>query len=67
MPRIKIYKCCICHEVLDVKPVRITINIYGAGKYKQYSPVKNYDVCSKCYDTFNNWIKQNKEEIKEVQ
>ena len=63
IPAIKIYRCCICHQVLEKsKPIRITINVYGASRYKQYAPVINYDICLKCYDTFNDWIKKNKEE-----
>ena len=43
MPVIKIYKCCICHEVLeDYKPIRLTRQKYGMHHRNQYSPVANY-------------------------
>lgn len=64
MPAIKIYKCCICHEVLEeYKPVRLTRQKYGLHHRNQYSPEVNYDFCKKCYAKFNNWIKKN--EVKE--
>lgn len=57
----KIYKCCICHETLEEKPIRLTKQKYGIGNYKQYSPVKNYDFCLKHYSMFERWIKKHKE------
>ena len=62
MPLHKIYKCCVCHEVLeDYKPIRLVKQKYGKGKYKQYSNVATYDFCKKCYAKFNGWIKNKKE------
>lgn len=60
MAAIKIYKCCICHKVLeDYKPIRLTEQHYGIGQYKQYYPTCNYDLCKECYLKFSNWIKKN--------
>jgi len=58
----KIYKCCICHKVLDYKPIRLVKQKYGIGNYKQYYPVENYDLCYNCYKIFAKWIKKHKEE-----
>lgn len=57
----KTYKCCICNKELKEKPIRLTKQKYGIGKYKQYAPVENYDFCKECYRTFNNWIIKHKE------
>lgn len=56
----KIYSCCICHKVLEDKPIRLTKKEYGIGKYKQYDPVENYDFCKKCYKVFENWLEKHK-------
>lgn len=53
--------CCICHKKLDYKSTRLTKQEYGNGKYKQYYPVENYDICDKCYETFDRWIEKYKE------
>lgn len=58
MPIQKIYVCCICHKILEEKPIRLTKQLYGIGRYNQYSPVANYDFCKKCYGKFNAWIKK---------
>lgn len=59
MAAIKIYRCCICHEVLeDYKPIRLVKQKYGIGNYKQYYNVDHYDFCKRCYSKFNNWIKK---------
>lgn len=58
----KRYFCCICHERLEDKPIRLVKQEYGIGKYLQYSNVDKYDFCEKCYRTFNNWIIKHKEE-----
>ena len=57
----KVYKCCICHKVLDYKPIRLVKQEYGIGRYNQYSSVKHYDFCNKCYKAFNNWLLKHKE------
>lgn len=63
MPAIKIYKCCICHEILEeYKPIRLTRQKYGMHHRNQYSPVANYDFCKRCYAKFNRWLKKHKEE-----
>ena len=61
MPAIKIYKCCICHETLDYKPIRLTKQKYGAGPYKQYYPIENYDFCKRCYFKFQRWLDKHSE------
>ena len=59
----KIYKCCICHAVLEEdKPIRLVKQLYGLGKYNQYANVHNYDFCKMCYRKFNNWIRKHKED-----
>lgn len=57
----KIYKCVICHKILKDKPIRLCKQIYNAGKYKQYSPVENFDFCIECFKKFEKWIFKNKE------
>lgn len=52
----KIYTCCICHEILNYKPIRLVKQEYGAGTYNQYANICNYDFCKKCYNKFNSWI-----------
>lgn len=60
----KQYKCCICHKTLNYKPIRMVKQLYGVGKYKQYSTVNHYDFCQRCYLCINNWIgKHQKEEV----
>lgn len=59
MAKTKIYTCCICHIIIVVgKPHRLTLQEYGVGNYKQYAPVKNFDLCDKCYKKFASWIKK---------
>lgn len=54
----KIYKCCICHKELKEKPHRLTHQEYAIAKYKQYAPVKNYDLCDKHFEIFKNWVEK---------
>lgn len=62
MPRVKIYKCCICHEILeDEKPIRLVKMKYGVKGYNQYGYVNKYDFCKKCYYRFHKWLKNNRE------
>lgn len=64
MPVIKVYKCCICHEVLeDYKPIRLVKQKYKTHGCKEYMKICHYDFCKRCYAKFNNWIKKN--EVKE--
>lgn len=58
----KIYRCCICHNILREKPIRLVKQLYGIGNYKQYSTVEHYDICSKCYTAFDKWLIKHKEE-----
>lgn len=63
MAAIKVYKCCICHTVLEEeKPIRLVKRVYGKKGYNQFDNVCNYDFCKKCYAKFNNWIKRNENE-----
>lgn len=52
----KEYRCAICNEKLDYKPIRMTIELYGAGKYKQYYPVKHFDFCKKHWKNIKDYI-----------
>lgn len=56
----KIYKCCICHKILDYKPIRLVKQEYGYSRYNQFCYVDKYDFCNRCYKTFNNWIEKHK-------
>ena len=59
----KIYKCCICHQTLKEKPIRLVKQLHDNKEcYGRYMNVHNYDFCKKCYMKFNNWIK--KHEVK---
>lgn len=45
-----IYTCCICNkEIIEYRPVRFIKQLFGYGKYKQYSQIRNYDFCNECY------------------
>lgn len=58
----KIYKCCICHKVLDYKPIRLVKQLHDNKEtYGAYHNITNYDFCKSCYQRFNNWIKKHKE------
>lgn len=57
----KRYFCCICGEELkEYKPIRLVKQEYGAGRYKQYYPIENYDFCKRCYLVFERWIQKHK-------
>ena len=58
----KIYKCCICHKILKEKPIRLVKQEYGIRRYNQYTNVKTYDFCTKCYTPINKFIDKYKEE-----
>lgn len=62
----KIYKCCICHKILEEKPIRLVKQLYGVNKYKQYSPIENYDFCIGCYKIYEKWINKHKEQYDRV-
>lgn len=57
----KIYKCCICHTILDYKPHRLVHQEYGERPYRQYKNKKHYDFCDKCFRAFAHWIIKHKE------
>lgn len=59
----KIFRCCICHRVLnDYKPTRLVKQVYDNKKpYGSYHNSENYDFCKKCYKVFNRWIEKHKE------
>lgn len=59
----KIYKCCICHEVLEgYKPIRLVKQLHDNKEtYGAYHNKSNYDFCKRCYGIFNNWIRKHKE------
>lgn len=58
----KIYSCCICHKVLREKPIRLVKQEYGSGRYNQYAFVDKYDICKRCYQSFDKWINKHKED-----
>ena len=62
MPRYKVYECCICHQVLDYKPIRLVKQKFIEGRYAYgaYQNKHNYDFCDECYKKFNGWINKNK-------
>lgn len=63
MAKRRIYKCCICHEkITEYMPIRLTQQKYGAGNYKQYTPIKNFDFCKKCFYIFYKWIEKHSDE-----
>lgn len=65
MPITKIYKCCICHKVLDTKPHRLVHQEYDNSRaYGLYKNKHNYDFCTRCFSTYLNWIRKHKEENK---
>ncbi len=57
----KIYKCCICHKVLDTKPHRLVHQEYDYKGYRQYKNKQHFDFCDKCFKTFGSWIIKHKE------
>jgi len=57
----KTYKCCICHKVLEEKPIRLIKQEYNATGYHQFANVDRYDICTSCYRIFDKWIKKHKE------
>lgn len=61
MPITKIYKCCICHKVLDTKPHRLVHQEYEVRGYGQYKNKHNFDFCDKCFNKYLNWIRKHKE------
>lgn len=62
MAKLKIYKCCICHTVLDeYKPYRLVMQIWDGPYGGRYMNKHNYDFCKKCYRVFNHWIIKHKE------
>ena len=61
MPKLKIYKCCICHNVLDTKPHRLVHQEYEVRGYGLYKNKHNFDFCDKCFNHFRAWIKKHKE------
>lgn len=65
MGKEKIYKCCICHEVQQEKPIRLAKQKYEFDSYGRYFTKKLYDFCPKCYSKFNRWVKKHEEEINE--
>lgn len=59
----KIYKCDICHKILEEKPIRLIKQEYASGNYNQFCQTERYDICKNCYKIFEKWINKHKEEI----
>ncbi len=61
----KIYKCCICHKVLDSKPHRLVHQVwydkYNNKHIYRYRNKHNFDFCDKCFNHFACWIVKHKE------
>lgn len=58
----KVYRCCICHKVLnDYKPHRLVWQEYEYKGYGLYRNQYNYDFCTHCFSTFKNWVKKYEE------
>ena len=57
----KIYKCCLCGQVLvDYKPIRLVKQLHdNKVPYGAYHNIKNYDFCKKCYAKLDNWLTKN--------
>lgn len=61
MPIKKIYRCCICHKVLDTKPHRLVHQEFSNSKaYGLYKNKHNYDFCTKCFGEYLSWLKEMK-------
>ena len=58
MPKEKIYKCYMCHKVLDHKPHRL---VYQEFERSRYYNIFNFDFCDKCFKTYRNWLEKHKE------
>ena len=55
----KTFTCCICHKILDKKPIRLVKQLYDNKEvYGQYIKVHNYDFCPSCYKLFDDWVKK---------
>lgn len=62
----KIYTCYICGKQIDkYRPVRFQKQLYGYGNYKQYSQIRNFDFCDKCYATLKRGLDQWKRKKRE--
>lgn len=62
----KIYKCCICHEVLENKPHRLVHQEYDSSKYYGlYKNKHNYDFCTECFKRFRYWIRKHEDTTNE--
>lgn len=61
MPKEKIYKCYLCHKVLDRKPHRLVYQEYETRGYGRYYTIYNFDFCDKCFKKYRNWLEKHKE------
>ena len=49
--------CYRCEIALEGKPLRLCLQEYGIGKYKQYtSSGTNIDLCNRCFKEFVEWL-----------
>lgn len=63
MPREIIYKCCICHRVLDpYDTIRVIKQLYHVTLNGGHAKVDQHDFCPRCYSKIDNWIQKHKEE-----
>ena len=60
MAKEKIYRCCICHKVLEnKKPIRLVKQKYPEREERkniQYYAVAIYDFCDRCYKPIDKFI-----------
>lgn len=62
MPKEVIYKCCICHRVIEnIDTIRLQKCLYHANSSGGHSAVCRYDFCKRCYSKIQKWIDNHKE------
>lgn len=56
----KIFRCCICHKVLEnYKPIRLVKMVHdNKTPYGAYHYDNKFDLCKRCYKIFNRWIEK---------
>lgn len=51
MKFLKEWKCELCNKSTDkFEIIRISKELYGCGRYKQFYKNKSIDLCKDCYD-----------------
>ena len=53
----KTFHCYRCGILLNDRPLRLNLQEYGKGRYKQYSSTGTHiDLCSSCFKSFVEWV-----------